>query len=160
MIIANTADSDGGAGAAIDWNINEGPLSLRLVYVGARPTDPLPSDPFDRDVGGGGLFSAPFQLSSEIEYADTFGKKDRNNFAVRLQFTRTNARGEVVRQNVVGLNTELTLGRLGLFGRYGISINPQTQNLIFWTSKRAIYLSAPDLTQGQYSNLDGRSWDS
>ena len=119
LIVTNTADIDGGAGGSIEWNIEGGPVTLRGVYVAASPTVPILDD--------GGLFNNPFQLSAEAEYADTFGKLDQNNFAVRLQFTHTQERDFVAVQNVLGINAEATFGRVGLFGRYGISINPQQE---------------------------------
>jgi hypothetical protein len=36
----------------------------------------------------GGLFGDPYQASAELEYAKSFGKDDKNNVAVRLQYTR------------------------------------------------------------------------
>lgn len=119
LIITNTVDSRGGAGGSIEWNVGGGPFTLRGVYVAASPAVPILDE--------GGLFNNPFQLSAEAEYADTFGKRDQNNFAIRLQFTRTEERDFVAVQNVLGVNAEATFGRLGIFGRYGISLNPQQE---------------------------------
>ena len=119
LIVTNSIDSRGGAGGAIDWNVDGGPFTLRGVYVAASPTVPILDE--------GGLFNNPFQLSAEAEYADTFGGLDQNNFAVRLQFTHFQERDFVAVQNVLGVNGEVTFGRVGLFGRYGISLNPQQE---------------------------------
>lgn len=116
LIVTNTVDGPGGAGVAVDWGINQ-QLSLRGLFIAASPTNPTGEDD--------GLFSAPFQISTELEYGDNFGRNDRNNYAVRLQYTRSAARNSAVVQNVVGLNAEATFGRFGVFGRYGISINPR-----------------------------------
>jgi Carbohydrate-selective porin, OprB family/S-layer homology domain len=112
-LIVNTED---GAGGGFDWNIGGGPFSLRGAYVAASPTNSV------ANTFGGGLFGDPYQASAEGEYAGHFGKDDKNNFAVRLQYTHSS--GEDLHQNVVGLNTEATFGRFGIFGRVGYSIDP------------------------------------
>jgi hypothetical protein len=119
-----------GAGAGIDWNINGGPFSVRATYVAASPTNSV-SD----GLGGGGLFGDPNQGSVELEYARPFGKDEKNNFAVRLQYTHSNIfQGDFlddlgnptsIQQNVVGLNAEATFGRFGVFGRFGYSFDPK-----------------------------------
>jgi hypothetical protein len=119
-----------GAGAGIDWNINGGPFSFRAAYVASSPTNSV-SD----GAGGGGLFGDPNQASAELEYKKAFGKEDKNNFAVRLQYTHSNIfqsdflddlGGDTsIQQNVIGLNTEATFGRFGIFGRFGYSIDPK-----------------------------------
>lgn len=116
LIVTNTVESPGGAGAAIDWNIGSGPVSLRGLYLASSATTPVAPD--------NGLFSSPYQGSVEFEYADSFGGNDQNNFAARLQYTNSRARNDIVIQHVVGANAEVTLGKLGLFGRYGISFDP------------------------------------
>lgn len=122
--------TDSGAGAGIDWNIGGGPFSLRATYVAASPTNAV-SD----GLGGGGLFGDPNQGSVELEYARAFGKDEKNNFAVRLQYTHSNifqdfflddlGSNASVQQNVVGLNAEATFGQFGLFGRFGYSFDPK-----------------------------------
>jgi hypothetical protein len=114
-----------GAGAGIDWNINGGPFSVRATYVASSPTNAI-SD----GLGGGGLFGDPNQGSVELEYARPFGKDEKNNFAVRLQYTHSNifdflGLGTSVQQNVLGINTEATFGRFGIFGRFGYSFDPK-----------------------------------
>ncbi|HEY9825763.1 MAG TPA: iron uptake porin [Stenomitos sp.] len=112
-LIVNT---EPGAGGGFDWNIGGGPFSLRGLFVAANPTNAVAS-PF-----GGGLFGDPYQASLEGEYSRNFGKDDKNNVTVRLQYTHSST--EDLHQNVVGLNTEATFGRFGLFGRVGYSIDP------------------------------------
>ncbi len=112
-LIINT---DSGAGAGIDWNIGGGPFSLRGVFVAASPNNSV------ANAFGGGLFGDPYQASAELAYAKSFGTDDKNNFAVRLQYTNSSV--EDLHQNVVGLNTEATFGRFGIFGRVGYSIDP------------------------------------
>ncbi len=104
----------GGAGAAFDWNPNGGPISVRAVYAAADAGSSIANPAF-----GGGLFGDPYQATAELEYARTFGSNDANNFAVRLQYT--NSATSNISQNAGGINAEVTFGRFGLFGRYGIS---------------------------------------
>jgi hypothetical protein len=122
--------TDSGAGAGIDWNIGGGPFSVRATYVAESPNNSV-SD----GLGGGGLFGDPNQGSVELEYARPFGKDDKNNIAVRLQYTHSNIFQDFflddlggntsVQQNVLGLNAEATFGRFGLFGRFGYSLDPK-----------------------------------
>lgn len=101
----------GGAGAGIDWNIDGGPLSLRGVYI-ARAANAAASSTEE-----GGLFSAPYQGSVELEYRDQLS--DRDYLALQLQYTHSDTSG--IEQDVLGLNAELGLGNVGLFGRFGQS---------------------------------------
>jgi hypothetical protein len=128
LIVSNGVDFGGGAGAAFDYNINGGPLSLRGVYVAATG---------NIAAGAGGLGRAPQQATFEAELADSFGADDKNSYAVRLQgtysetvdtfgeFNGAASAGDLIRQYVAGVNGELTFGRFGIFGRYGISIDPR-----------------------------------
>ena len=119
LIVTNTVDIDGGAGFALDWNLHQN-WSLRGLYIAANAEIPVGID--------NGIGSAPFQASAELEYGDNFGVNDRNNFGVRLQYTRVQAQNSIAVQNVVGVNAEATFGNFGIFGRYGISINPKRTN--------------------------------
>lgn len=131
LIIAEPIDGPGGAGGAIDWNVNGGPISVRAFYIagnGINATGPsgLCAGGFAIAGGtcGGGLGGDPGEAAVEFEYADTFGSREQHNFAVRVQYARVDAFN--IHQNVIGFNTELTLNnRFGIFGRYGISIDPQ-----------------------------------
>ncbi len=120
LIINNDVDLGGGAGAAIDWKVGGGPFSVRAAYVAASPTNSV------ANLNGGGLFGDPNQGTVELEYAKPFGAEKKNNFAVRLQYTNSN--NFDYHQNVIGLNTEATFGRFGVFGRVGYSINPRFIN--------------------------------
>lgn len=106
LIITSAAT---GAGAVLDWNINGGPFSLRAAYVAANATNAIANE------FGGGLFGDPYQGTIEAEYATEFAKN--RSFALRLQYT--NAAISDVEFNNFGVNTEVTLGRFGLFGRFG-----------------------------------------
>ncbi len=118
LIITNGVDAPGGAGAAVDYKFGTSGITARAVYVAASPTNSTAAgNPF-----GGGLFGDPYQATAELEYAKAFGKDSKNNFAVRLQYTRSSTFD--LHQNVVGVNTEATFGRIGVFGRFGYSINP------------------------------------
>jgi hypothetical protein len=109
-----------GAGAGFDWNVAGGPFSVRGTFVASNATNAVANQ------FGGGLFGDPYQASAELEYAKSFGKDDKNKFAVRLQYTHASTFD--LHQNVVGLNTEATFGRFGVFGRFGYSIEPTLVN--------------------------------
>jgi Carbohydrate-selective porin, OprB family/S-layer homology domain len=132
LIINNTVDTFGGAGAAIDWKVGGGPFTVRAAYVAASPTNSTAAGANLAGAAirtGGGLFGDPNQGTVELEYAKPFGAEKKNNFAVRLQYTNANSLD--FHQNVVGLNTEATFGRFGVFGRVGYSINPRLGNSRF-----------------------------
>ncbi|WP_233838633.1 iron uptake porin [Thermosynechococcus sichuanensis] len=113
----------GGAGAAIQWNPNEGPFTVRALYVAAeagRATSGIaPNVPSP----GGGFGGDPFQASLELEYANTFGN-GRNSYAVKLQGTYSKTYG--IEAQAGGINFELNLGRLGIFGRAGVAGIPSS----------------------------------
>jgi hypothetical protein len=119
LIINDGVDFGGGAGAAFDWNINGGPLSVRGVYVAAN------GDSATALGDGGGLGFGNHQASAEVELANSFGADDANSYAVRLQGTFSEVNS--IQQQVVGVNAELSFGRFGVFGRYGASIDPQNE---------------------------------
>ncbi len=104
----------GGAGAAIQWNPNEGPFTMRALYVAANAGNPF-STVFPNS---GGFAGDPYQGSLELEYANKFGN-GRNSYAVKLQGTYSKTFG--VESQAGGINFELNLGRLGIFGRAGVA---------------------------------------
>lgn len=118
LIITNAVDLNGGAGAAFDWNPNAGSISVRGVYVAAAGNVATAA-------ANGGLGGDPHQGTLELEYANSFGEDDQNNFAIRLQGTY--AETFSIEQKVLGVNAEATFGNIGVFGRYGISFDPQNQ---------------------------------
>jgi Carbohydrate-selective porin, OprB family/S-layer homology domain len=140
LIIPNGVDNPGGAGAGFDFKLGKTPISIRGAYVAGSATNSV-SD----NQGGGGLFGDPNQGSVELEYAKPFGKEKQNNLAVRLQYTNSNIYQDVsayssnkspnltgnasVSSNVVGINSELSFGRFGVFGRFGYSINPDIKGV-------------------------------
>ncbi len=137
LIISNAVDFAGGAGGAFDWNVNGGPVTLRGTYVAANGgaaieggggafCNGVAPGAFGGDICAGGLGGDPQQGTLELEYADTFGSSDQNNFAVRLQYTRSDAFN--IHQNVAGINAEATFGQFGVFGRAGVSLDPQIDN--------------------------------
>lgn len=123
-----------GAGAAVSWNSEGGAFSLRAVYIAGDASNTLPENQqviggggqndiqlFPSSGGGaeGGLFGDPNQGVIELEYAPS------KTFAVRLQYSGGQVFGS--RFNVFGVNAELALSdRVGLFGRYGYGIYPNT----------------------------------
>ncbi|WP_299487871.1 iron uptake porin [Acaryochloris sp. IP29b_bin.137] len=119
LIITNAVDINGGAGAAFDWNPNGGSISVRGVYVAANGNLATGAD--------GGLGGDPHQGTLELEYANSFGEDDQNNFAIRLQGTYAETFN--IEQKVLGVNAEATFGNIGVFGRYGISFDPQNQTV-------------------------------
>ncbi|WNC45102.1 iron uptake porin [Thermosynechococcus sp. GLH187] len=106
----------GGAGVAIQWNPNEGPFTVRALYLAAEPgranSGIAPPSP------GGGFAGDPYQASLELEYANTFGN-GRNSYVVKLQGTYSKTYG--IEAQAGGINFELNLGRLGIFGRAGVA---------------------------------------
>lgn len=130
LIISEAIDGPGGAGAAFDWNVNGGPISVRGLFIaadaGIAAGNAANACANALNTCEGGLFGDPFQASAEIEYSNDFGEDDQNNFAIRAQFTHAETYN--VNQNILGANVELTLGQFGIFGRYGISIDPQLTN--------------------------------
>ncbi len=111
----------GGAGAAIQWNPKEGPFTVRALYVAAEAERAAagiaPPSP------GGGFGGDPFQASLELEYANKFGG-GKNSYVVKLQGTYSKTYGIEARAG--GINFELNLGRLGIFGRAGVAGIPST----------------------------------
>jgi porin len=117
----------GGAGAAIDWHPNKGPISLRAVYIASSASASLPENQqffgggtandirlFPTSGGGatGGVFGDPYMGIVELEYAPT------KAIALRLQYSG----GELLGSNfgVFGVNAELAITRkIGVFARYG-----------------------------------------
>jgi Carbohydrate-selective porin, OprB family/S-layer homology domain len=137
LIINNTVDTLGGAGAAVDYKFGKSGITARAVYVAASPTNSIAIG------NGGGLFGDPYQGTVELEYAKAFGKDKKNNFAVRGQYT--NSATDNVYQNVVGINAEATFGRFGVFGRGGYSITPgiATRALVGGNANGTSPLGAP-----------------
>ncbi|MGR3275652.1 carbohydrate porin [Acaryochloris sp. 'Moss Beach'] len=120
LIITNAVDLNGGAGAAFDWNPNAGSISVRGVYVAAAGN-------VATSAANGGLGGDPHQGTVELEYANTFGADDQNNFAIRLQGTYAETFN--IEQKVLGVNAEASFGNIGVFGRYGISFDPSNQTV-------------------------------
>lgn len=120
LIVTNAVDINGGAGAAFDWNPNAGKISVRGVYVAANGN-------LATAAADGGLGGDPHQGTVELEYANTFGADDQNNFAIRLQGTYAETFN--IEQKVLGVNAEATFGNIGVFGRYGISFDPSNQTV-------------------------------
>ncbi|MCM1982076.1 iron uptake porin [Lyngbya confervoides] len=122
LVINDAIDDPGGAGFGFNWNVNGGPVSLRGGYVASQADRAV-------DVGGqNGLFNDPHQAVFEVEYANAFAG-GRNNFALRLQYAHIDSLAPAVEQNVLGVNAEATFGKFGIFGRYGISLDPQLANV-------------------------------
>jgi Carbohydrate-selective porin, OprB family len=124
----------GGAGSAINWNPNQGPFSIRGVYIASSAATSLPENQqffgggapndirlFPVTGGGstGGLFGDPYMGVVELEYAPT------KSLTVRLQYSG----GELLGSNfqVLGANAELAITpQVGLFARYGSGYYPGT----------------------------------
>jgi hypothetical protein len=124
----------GGAGAAIDWKPNKGPIALRAVYIASSGAASLPENQqffgggrsqdvrlFPTGGGGatGGLFGDPYTGIIELEYAPT------RSMSVRLQYSGGKLLGSDFK--VFGVNADLTVSRqVGLFARYGTGSYPDT----------------------------------
>ncbi len=118
LIINDGVDFGGGAGAAFDYNFGGGPLSVRGVYVAANGGSAVAGPG-----GGQGLGFGNHQASAEVEYNGNFSEDI--NYAVRLQGTFSEVNS--IQQQVVGVNAEASFGQFGVFGRYGLSIDPQNE---------------------------------
>lgn len=111
------------SGGVINWNPEQGPFTLRAMYVAAdaqNPSDqgivrgvsPLSRLLFPGNSGNRGLFGDPNQGTVELEYAPS------RAFALRLQYSLGSFFDN--RFDVFGANFELALSRqFGVFGRYG-----------------------------------------
>lgn len=119
------------AGAAVTWNIGDGPFTVRALYAAAdaaNASDQGPvrgTAPFIRflypesvlpgaDLGDRGLFGDTHQGLVELEYAPS------STTVIRLQYSG----GSVFDQsfNAVGVNAEVAIAPwLAIFGRYGFS---------------------------------------
>jgi hypothetical protein len=102
----------GGAGGAVQWNPGQGPFTIRALYLAANAGLARP------DAFGGGFLGDPYQASAELEYKSTFSD-GKNSFALKAQFT--NSATYNVSQNAGGLNGELSIGKFGIWARYGIA---------------------------------------
>jgi hypothetical protein len=118
LVINDAIDDPGGAGLGFNYNFGGGPISLRGGYVAAAGGSAV-----EGATETEGLFGDPHQAVAEVEYAANIGSSDKNNFAVRLQYAYVEAFENV--QNVLGVNAEATFGKFGVFGRYGIALDPQ-----------------------------------
>ncbi|MBW4554078.1 MAG: iron uptake porin [Aphanocapsa sp. GSE-SYN-MK-11-07L] len=136
FIVPYAMNFAGGAGAAVQWNPGAGPFTVKVLYMAANANNPI------RGLGGdgttnGGFAGDPYQASAEVQFANTFSG-GKNSYAIRLQYT--NATTFNVNSNAIGLNAEMTLGKLGIFGRFGyaflnapVGFNPVPYSDVFPT---------------------------
>ncbi|WP_242060126.1 iron uptake porin [Oscillatoria sp. FACHB-1407] len=105
------ANDPPGAGAALRWNPLDF-LTLRAVYRAeqAAIATVTPNDGNQR-----GLFGDPYLGVVELEFAIL------DDLAIALQYSG-GAQGDVA-YDAVGANLQLTLGQLGVFGRFGYAYN-------------------------------------
>ena len=109
LIVQNQVDRDGGAGAAIAWNIGGGPLTLKSLYIAADANQPTSTLQNHR-----GLFGDRYQGSVELEYLPS------QKVSVRLQYT--NALINNTRIEAAGINGDYALNRnTAVFGRFGFA---------------------------------------
>lgn len=107
LIIQNQIDREGGAGAAVAWNINGGAFTVRSLYIAADG-----NQPHAITLTQGGLFNDRYQGSVELEYA-SFA-----NLAVRLQYTSAVINNTDIQ--AAGINAEYTFNRnAAVYGRFG-----------------------------------------
>ncbi|MDG2989654.1 iron uptake porin [Candidatus Synechococcus calcipolaris G9] len=119
FIVPYAMNFGGGAGGAVQWNPNEGPFTVRALYMAGQGGRAISGTGAGANiVNRGGFAGDPQQGSVELEYANTFSG-GRNSYAVKLQTTYSRTYG--VEAIAGGLNYELNLGRFGLFGRGGIA---------------------------------------
>lgn len=107
LIVQNQIDRDGGAGAAIAWNIGGSSLTVRSLYIAA---DANQVSPTTRNQGG--LFEDRYQGSVELEYSPS------EKVAVRLQYTNALINNTDI--EAAGINAEYAFNRnTAVFGRFG-----------------------------------------
>ena len=103
---------NGGAGAAIDWNIGKSAFSLRGLYLAANGNQPTAANGINR-----GLFGDTYQASAELEFAPKNADGDKP-FALKLQYTNGAVNNTNV--NAGGVNVEWAFAKkVAVFGRYG-----------------------------------------
>jgi len=106
LIVQNQIDRDGRAGAAITWNIDGEPLTVRSLYIASDANQPSST------TGGGGMFDNQYQGSVELEYLLS------NQLAVRLQYTNASIKNTGI--TAAGLSAEYAFNRnSAIFGRFG-----------------------------------------
>jgi len=120
FIVPYAMNYNGGAGAAIQWNPGEGPLTVRALYAAANAgvADPK-TIPVSTQNYGGGFGGDPYQASLEVEYGGNINSDGSNNYVVKFQYTNSRTFG--VPANAGGINFEINLGQFGIFGRGGIA---------------------------------------
>ncbi len=103
---------NGGAGAALDWNIAKSAFTLRGLYLAANGNQPTAANGINR-----GLFGDTYQASAELEFAPKNADGDKP-FALKLQYTNGAVNNTNV--NAGGVNFEWTFAKkVAVFGRYG-----------------------------------------
>ncbi|PIG90527.1 iron uptake porin [Gloeocapsopsis sp. IPPAS B-1203] len=107
LIVQNQIDREGGAGAAVAWNINGSAFTVRSLYIAADGNQPNSTTPTQ-----GGLFSDRYQGSVELEYSSSA------NLAVRLQYTNAVINNTDIQ--AAGINAEYAFNRnAAVYGRFG-----------------------------------------
>ncbi len=101
-----------------DWATLGNPIRIRTTYVSqnSTPIEALESE----ELGLGD----PYQLTAALEYDQVFGR-DQHHLVLSLQYTNSVLFDAA--QNGLGLNAEVTFGRLGLFGYYGYALTSVNQ---------------------------------
>jgi Carbohydrate-selective porin, OprB family/S-layer homology domain len=140
FIVPYALNFAGGAGAAVQWNPGGGPFTVKALYMAANANNPIRGG---NGITNGGFAGDPYQASAEVQFANTFGG-GKNSYAIRLQFTNSTTYN--VNSNAIGLNGELSLGKLGIFGRVGyaflnapLGFNPLPYSDITPTGQNADY---------------------
>lgn len=107
LIVQNQIDREGGAGAAIAWNINGGSFTVRSLYIAADGNQPNSTT-----LTQGGLFNDRYQGSVELEYSASA------DLAVRLQYTHAVINNTDIQ--AAGINAEYAFNRnAAVYGRFG-----------------------------------------
>ncbi len=101
-----------------EWATLSNPMRVRTTYVAqnSTPIEALESE----ELGSGD----PYQLTAALEYDHVFGR-DQHHLVLSLQYTNSVLFDAA--QNGLGLNAEVTFGRLGLFGYYGYALTSVNQ---------------------------------
>ncbi|OIP70664.1 MAG: porin [Oscillatoriales cyanobacterium CG2_30_44_21] len=103
---------NGGAGAALDWNIGKSAFTLRALYLAGNANSPTTVDGVN-----GGLFGDAYQATGELEFAPRNAEGEKP-FALRLLYTNGSVNNTTI--NSGGVNAEWKFSKgIAVFGRYG-----------------------------------------
>jgi len=140
---------NGGAGAAIDWNIAKSAFTFRALYLAGNANSPS-------TVGGvnGGLFGDAYQATGELEFAPKNAEGEKP-FALRLLYTNGSVNQTTI--NSGGVNVEWKFAKgIAAFGRYGFgSLDSRGVGVGFTPFTNGLGVNVPNLGD---NSLNPQTW--